>query len=44
MNLGLPIEASAHAYEIDQMIYMVHGLMFVLFVGWVFFYHRAFTV
>ena len=26
MNLGLPIVASAHGYEIDQMIYIVHGL------------------
>ena len=34
MNLALPINASAHGYEIDQMIYMIHGLMFVLFVGW----------
>lgn len=31
---GLPINASSHGYEIDQMIYLVHGLMFVLFVGW----------
>lgn len=32
--LGLPEIASAHGYEIDQMIYMVHGLMLILFVGW----------
>lgn len=32
--LGLPPIASAHGYEIDQMIYIVHGLMFVLFIGW----------
>ncbi len=32
--LGLPIRASSHGYEIDRMIYLVHGLMFVLFVGW----------
>ena len=32
--LGLPINASSHGYEIDQMIYLVHGLMFVLFAGW----------
>jgi cytochrome c oxidase subunit II len=32
--LGLPPIASAHGYQIDQMIYLVHGLMFVLFVGW----------
>jgi cytochrome c oxidase subunit 2 len=34
MNLALPIIASAHGYEIDQMIYIVHGLMFALFIGW----------
>jgi len=32
--LGLPPVASAHGYEIDQMIYLVHGLMLLLFVGW----------
>ncbi len=32
--LGLPPLASAHGYEIDQMIYIVHGLMLLLFVGW----------
>lgn len=32
--LGLPPLASAHGYEIDQMIYIVHGLMLILFVGW----------
>lgn len=32
--LGLPLDASAHGYEIDQMIYIVHALMFVLFLGW----------
>lgn len=32
--LGLPPLASAHGYEIDQMIYIIHGLMFVLFIGW----------
>ena len=32
--LGLPPIASAHGYEIDQMIYIIHGLMFVLFAGW----------
>ena len=28
--LGLPLLASAHGYEIDQMIYIIHGLMVVL--------------
>jgi cytochrome c oxidase subunit 2 len=32
--LGLPIEASAHAAEIDRIIILVHWLMAVLFVGW----------
>ncbi len=32
--LGLPLNASAHGFEIDQMIYLVHGLMLILFVGW----------
>jgi cytochrome c oxidase subunit 2 len=32
--LGLPVAASTHAAEIDQMIVLVHWLMAVLFVGW----------
>jgi cytochrome c oxidase subunit 2 len=32
--LGLPIQASTHAAEIDHMISLVHWLMLVLFVGW----------
>lgn len=32
--LGLPPIASAHGYQIDQMIYLIHGLMLLLFVGW----------
>ena len=32
--LGLPVQASTHAGEIDQMIALVHWLMLVLFVGW----------
>jgi len=32
--LGMPVAASAHAGEIDQMIVLVHWLMLVLFVGW----------
>jgi cytochrome c oxidase subunit 2 len=32
--LGLPIQASTHAGEIDHMISLVHWLMLVLFVGW----------
>ncbi len=32
--LGLPVQASTHAGDIDQMISLVHWLMLVLFVGW----------
>jgi cytochrome c oxidase subunit 2 len=32
--LGMPVAASAHAGEIDQMIVLTHWLMAVLFVGW----------
>src|SRR5213083_2253155 len=32
--LGMPIQASAHAAEIDQMTVLVHWLMAVIFVGW----------
>ncbi len=32
--LGLPVEASAHAAQIDQMIVLVHWLMAAMFVGW----------
>ena len=39
--LGLPIQASAHAEEIDQMIILVHWLMAILFVGWGAFYIYA---
>jgi len=32
--LGLPVEASTHAANIDQMLVLVHWLMLVLFIGW----------
>jgi len=32
--LGLPVAASTHAGDIDQMISLIHWLMLVLFVGW----------
>src|SRR5205085_11549180 len=32
--LGLPVEASAHAASIDQIIVIVHWLMLAMFVGW----------
>ena len=31
---NLPINASAHGHDIDFMIYIVHLLMLILFVGW----------
>jgi cytochrome c oxidase subunit II len=39
--LGLPIIASAHGYEIDQLIYLVHALMLALFIGWGIFFITA---
>jgi cytochrome c oxidase subunit II len=33
-NLGLPVQASTHAAELDQMNMLVHWLMLVMFVGW----------
>ena len=35
---NLPPVASAHGQEIDMMIYLVHLLMLVLFVGWAIFF------
>jgi cytochrome c oxidase subunit 2 len=32
--LGLPVQASAHAAEIDHMISIVHWLMLLMFIGW----------
>ncbi len=32
--LGLPFDASAHGFEIDSMIALIHWLMAILFVGW----------
>jgi cytochrome c oxidase subunit II len=32
--LGMPLQASTHAGEIDQMMVLVHWLMAILFVGW----------
>jgi cytochrome c oxidase subunit 2 len=32
--LGLPVEASAHAVQIDTITVLVHVLMLALFVGW----------
>ena len=30
----MPIDVSAHGYQIDRLITMVHWLMAVLFIGW----------
>ena len=32
--LGMPVQASTHAAELDQMNVLVHWLMLVMFVGW----------
>jgi len=32
--LGMPIQASTHANDVDSLIVIVHWLMFVLFIGW----------
>jgi cytochrome c oxidase subunit 2 len=32
--LGMPVEASTHAGDIDHMIVLIHWLMTVLFIGW----------
>src|SRR5262245_24589859 len=32
--LGLPVQASTHAAELDHLTVLVHWLMAVLFVGW----------
>ena len=34
----MPLQASTHAGEIDQMTILVHWLMLVLFIGWGFFF------
>jgi cytochrome c oxidase subunit 2 len=36
--LGMPVQASTHAAQIDQMTVLVHWLMLVLFVGWAAFF------
>jgi cytochrome c oxidase subunit 2 len=39
--LGLPVAASEHAAEIDNMLSLVHWLMLLLFVGWGLFFIYA---
>jgi cytochrome c oxidase subunit 2 len=36
--LGMPVQASTHAAELDHMTVLVHWLMLVMFVGWGLFY------
>ena len=36
--LGLPVEASAHAAQIDLIVVLVHWLMLAMFVGWTVFF------
>lgn len=38
---GLPIDISTHGYRIDQLIYIFHILMAVLFIGWFIFFTIA---
>ncbi|MEK7262885.1 MAG: hypothetical protein AAB071_00055 [Bacteroidota bacterium] len=41
--LGLPIDASASGHEVDNLIIILHYLMFVLFIGWgIFFMYTIF--
>jgi cytochrome c oxidase subunit 2 len=38
--LGMPVKASAHAAEIDQMTAVMHWIMLALFIGWsIFFFY-----
>jgi len=34
---GLPIDVSTHGHAVDQLIYIFHGMMAVLFAGWLVF-------
>ena len=36
--LGMPVPASTHAAELDQMSVLVHWLMLIMFVGWAVFF------
>ena len=38
---GLPFDASVHGHAIDQLIYIIHGFMALLFVGWLIFFLTA---
>src|SRR3989344_2281742 len=41
--LGLPPLASSHGWQIDRIIWYVHLLMFVLFIGWAVYFIVAIT-
>lgn len=34
----LPINASSHGHEVDMVIFLIHALMIVLFIGWAIFF------
>ncbi len=36
--LGLPVDASTHGAQVDRLLFYVHLLMVVLFVGWISFF------
>jgi cytochrome c oxidase subunit 2 len=36
--LGLPVDASAHGMTIDRLVFLIHIMMIVLFVGWTAFF------
>jgi cytochrome c oxidase subunit 2 len=38
---GLPFDASVNGHAVDNLIYLVHGFMAVLFVGWLIFFVTA---
>jgi cytochrome c oxidase subunit 2 len=41
--LGMPALASAHGAKLDQMMGWIHGMMIVLFIGWMAFFLYAVT-
>lgn len=38
---GLPFDASVHGYEVDRLIYIIHIVMALLFVGWLTYFITA---
>ena len=41
---SLPIDASSSGYKIDLIIYLVHAVMFVLFLGWAIYFIVALLI